>query len=24
MIEKSPWAKDTTPPKGYDPFDLFN
>jgi 5'-3' exonuclease len=24
MIEKSPWAKDTAPPKGYDPFDLFN
>ena len=23
MIEKSPWAKDTTPPKGYDPFSLF-
>ena len=24
MIEKSPWAKDTAPPKGFDPFDLFN
>jgi 5'-3' exonuclease len=23
MIEKSPWAKDTAPPKGFDPFDLF-
>lgn len=24
MIEKSPWAKDSTPPKGFDPFELFN
>jgi hypothetical protein len=24
MIEKSPWYKDTTPPKGFDPFELFN
>ena len=24
MIEKSPWSKDTTPPKGFDPFELFN
>lgn len=24
MIEKSPWAKDTEPPKGFDPFELFN
>jgi hypothetical protein len=23
MIEKSPWAKDTAPPKGFDPFELF-
>jgi 5'-3' exonuclease len=23
MIEKSPWAKDSTPPRGFDPFDLF-
>jgi hypothetical protein len=24
IIERSPWAKDTTPPKGFDPFELFN
>jgi hypothetical protein len=24
MIEKSPWGKDSTPPKGFDPFELFN
>jgi len=24
MIEKSPWAKDTSPPKAFDPFSLFN
>jgi hypothetical protein len=24
MIEKSPWAKESTPPKGFDPFELFN
>jgi len=24
MIDNSPWAKDSTPPKGFDPFELFN
>jgi 5'-3' exonuclease len=24
MIEKSPWGSETTPPKGFDPFELFN
>ena len=24
MIEKSPWAKESAPPKGFDPFELFN
>lgn len=24
LIEKSPWAKESTPPKGFDPFELFN
>ena len=24
MIEKSPWAKDTSPPKQFDPFSLFD
>jgi hypothetical protein len=24
MIEKSPWANDKTPPKGFDPFEFFN
>ena len=24
MIEKSPWASDDKPPKGFDPFELFN
>ena len=23
LIEKSPWAKESTPPRGFDPFDLF-
>jgi len=23
MIENSPWAKESTPPRGFDPFDLF-
>ena len=24
MIEKSPWASEAKPPKGFDPFELFN
>jgi len=24
LIENSPWAKESTPPKGFDPFELFN
>ena len=23
LIEKSPWSKESTPPRGFDPFDLF-
>jgi hypothetical protein len=23
MIDNSPWAKESTPPRGFDPFDLF-
>jgi hypothetical protein len=24
MIEKSPWSSEAKPPKGFDPFELFN
>ncbi len=24
MIEKSPWGNESKPPKGFDPFELFN
>ena len=24
MIDNSPWANDSNPPKGFDPFELFN
>jgi hypothetical protein len=23
MIDNSPWARESTPPRGFDPFDLF-